>query len=222
MYEQVSRWIQLICCLAASLKFISSVPFVVAVDGVGFNFNRHFSSSVCVVVDTKLFDPFLSMCEPVLSLLLSTDFSSYCQFYLWKRFLFNLVDIIFGLVDMELSCGMWILFYFKLNVCRNVTNDTRVKNVRKAEPLAAPEKKIKRTKDDALPAESKTERKAGDGRSDESRARRKAKHKQRQRARKASFSCSQNKTEVDGSQEAEETEGSGLRKTSTEDFRDLN
>ncbi len=31
------------------------VSFVVAVDGVGFNFNRHISSSVYVVVDTKLF-----------------------------------------------------------------------------------------------------------------------------------------------------------------------
>jgi hypothetical protein len=62
MYEQVSRGIQLICCLAAaSLKFISFATFVVAVDGVGFNFNRHFSSSVYVVVDTKLFDPFLSL-----------------------------------------------------------------------------------------------------------------------------------------------------------------
>ena len=43
MYEQVSRGIQLICCLAAaSLKFISFATFVVAVDGVDFNFNRHF------------------------------------------------------------------------------------------------------------------------------------------------------------------------------------
>jgi hypothetical protein len=63
MYEQVRRGIQLICYLAASLKFISFATFVVAVDGVGFNFNRHFSSSVYVVVDTKLFDPFLSMCD---------------------------------------------------------------------------------------------------------------------------------------------------------------
>ena len=54
MYEQVSRGIQLICCLAAaSLKFISFATFVVAVDGVGFNFNCHFSPSVYVVVDTK-------------------------------------------------------------------------------------------------------------------------------------------------------------------------
>ena len=119
MYEQVSRGIQLICCLAAaSLKFISFATFVVAVDGVGFNFNRHFSPSVYVVVDTKLCDPFLVNVRPVLSLLLSMDFSSNCQFYLWKRFLFNLVGTIFGLVDMELSCGLWILFYFKLNVCR--------------------------------------------------------------------------------------------------------
>ena len=53
MYEQVSRdfFIQLICCLAASLKFNSFAIFVGAVDGVGFNFNRYFSSSVYVVVD---------------------------------------------------------------------------------------------------------------------------------------------------------------------------
>ncbi len=43
-------------------------------------------------------------------------------------------------------------------------------------------------------------------RSDESRARRKAAYKQRQRARKASINGSQNKTEVDVAQEAEETE----------------
>ena len=61
MYEQVSRGIQLICFLVASLKPISFVAFVVAVDGVGSNFNHHFSSSVYVVVDTKLFDPFLSI-----------------------------------------------------------------------------------------------------------------------------------------------------------------
>ena len=31
----------------------------------------------------------------------------------------NRVDTIVYLVDMELPCGLWILFYFKLNVCRN-------------------------------------------------------------------------------------------------------
>ena len=36
---------------------------MVGVDGVGFNFNRYFSSSVYVVVDTKLFDPILPMCD---------------------------------------------------------------------------------------------------------------------------------------------------------------
>ena len=34
------------------------------------------------------------------------------------------VDIIVYLVDMELTCGLWILFYFKLNVCRIVTSET--------------------------------------------------------------------------------------------------
>ena len=65
MYEQVSRdcFIRFICCLAVSLKFNSLAVFVVAVDGVGFNFNRYFSSSVYVVVDTKLFDPILPMCD---------------------------------------------------------------------------------------------------------------------------------------------------------------
>ena len=61
MYEQVSRRIQLIRFLVASLKPISFVTFVVAVDGVGSNFNHHFSSSIYVVVDTKLFDPSLSI-----------------------------------------------------------------------------------------------------------------------------------------------------------------
>ena len=53
MYEQVSRdcFIQLICCLAASLKFGLFAVLVLAVDGVGLNFARYFSSSVYVVVD---------------------------------------------------------------------------------------------------------------------------------------------------------------------------
>ena len=56
MHEQVCRdcFIQLICCLAASLMFSSFAIFVVAVDGVGFNFNRYFSSSVYVVVDINI------------------------------------------------------------------------------------------------------------------------------------------------------------------------
>ena len=36
------------------------------------------------------------------------------QFYLWKLFLINLVDTVFNLVDIELTCGLWNLFYFKL------------------------------------------------------------------------------------------------------------
>ena len=51
------------CGLAASLKSNSLAIFVVDVDGVVFNFSRYLSSSVYVVVDTKLFDPFLSMCD---------------------------------------------------------------------------------------------------------------------------------------------------------------
>jgi hypothetical protein len=44
-------------------------------------------------------------------------FSSNCQFHLlWKLFLFNRVDIIINFVDMELSCGLWMLFYFKLSI----------------------------------------------------------------------------------------------------------
>ena len=118
MYEQVSRdcFIQFICGLAASLKFNSLAIFVVAVDGVGFNFNRYLSFSVFVVVDTELFDPILPMCDQSFSLLLSTDFSSNCQFYL-RMFLFNLEDTNFNVVDM--TCGLWILFYLKLNVCGN-------------------------------------------------------------------------------------------------------
>ena len=62
MYEQVSRYIQLICCLAASLKFNLFAIFVVAVDGVGFNFNRYFSFSVYVVVDINYLI-ILPMCD---------------------------------------------------------------------------------------------------------------------------------------------------------------
>ena len=88
-----------------------------AVEGVCFNFNRYFSSSVNVVVDTKLFDPILPMCDQSsCGLSVSTDFSSNCQLYLlWKLFLFDLLDNIINPVDAELSCGLWILFYFKLN-----------------------------------------------------------------------------------------------------------
>ena len=109
MYEQVSRdyFIQFICGLAASLKFNSLAIFVVDVDGVGFNFYSYFSSSVYVVVDTGSFDPISPMCDQSFSLLLSTVFSSICQFHLlWKLCLFNRVDTIINVVDMELSCGL--------------------------------------------------------------------------------------------------------------------
>ena len=42
---------------------------------------------------------------------------------LWKLFLFNLVDTIVNLVDMELSCGLWIVYYFNLNVYENFGNE---------------------------------------------------------------------------------------------------
>ena len=118
MYEQVSRdcFIQFICGLAVSLSFNSLAIFVVAVEVVGFNFGRCLSSSVYVVVDTGLFDPISPMCDQSFSLLLSTVFSSNCQFHLlWKLFFFNRVDTIINFVDMELSCGLWILLYFKLS-----------------------------------------------------------------------------------------------------------
>ena len=104
------------------------------------------------------------------------------------------------------------------------TNDARVKNVRKAEsmgtttaePLAAPEKKIRYTEDDALLVESEAERKSHAKRSEEARARKRAKNTQRQRARKASISGRQNMAKPDGAQEAEETDGSGKCGNSSE------
>ena len=123
MYEQVSRGIQLICCLAAaSFKFISFATFFVAVDGVGFNFNRHFRLQSPLLLTQNYL---ILSCQCATSpkfvaingfqLKLSISFMETislqsCGYY------FGLVD----LVDMELSCGLWILFYFKLNVCRNV------------------------------------------------------------------------------------------------------
>ena len=107
MYEQVSRGIQLICCLAASLKFISFATFVVAVDGVGFNFNRHFSSSVYVVVDTKLFDPFLSMCDQPLVC---------CDHRIsWSRF--SILIVIFHLQSTLLSIISFTMETISLQSC---------------------------------------------------------------------------------------------------------
>ena len=77
MYEQVSRGIQLICCLAAaSLKFISFATFVVAVDGVGFNFNRHSSFSKFVAING--FQPKLSI------LFMETISLQSCGYYFWS------------------------------------------------------------------------------------------------------------------------------------------
>ena len=59
----------------------------------------------------------LPMCDQSFSLLLSTDFISNCQFHLlWKLFLFNRVDTIVNLVDMELSCGLWLLILFQVEL----------------------------------------------------------------------------------------------------------
>ena len=77
---------------------------------IGSNLNRHFSSSVNVVVDINYL--ILSYPCATFSLLLSTDFNSY-YFVYGKLFIINLADTV---VDMLLSCGLWMLFYFKLSV----------------------------------------------------------------------------------------------------------
>ena len=77
---------------------------------IGSNLNQHFSSSVNVVVDINYL--ILSCPCATFSLLLSTDFNSY-YFVYGKLFIINLVDTV---VDMLLSCGLWMLFYFKLSV----------------------------------------------------------------------------------------------------------
>ena len=60
-------------------------------------------------------DPILPMCEQsCLSVGAVNGFQ-----LLWKLFLFNLVDTIVDLVDMELSCGLWIVYYFNMNVYEN-------------------------------------------------------------------------------------------------------
>jgi hypothetical protein len=71
----------------------------VAVEGVGFNFKCYFSSSVYVVAHVR----------PVFSLLLSTDFSSYRQFYLW-----NVDDILF---QAELPSFVEAAVGFRLALC---------------------------------------------------------------------------------------------------------
>ncbi len=105
-----------------------------AVDGVGSNFNIHFSSSVYVVVDTEIFDPILPMCDQSFSLLLSTDFSPNCQFHLlWKLFFFNRVDTIVNLVDIESSCGLWILFISsRTSAARKNARKSKLRKARKA------------------------------------------------------------------------------------------
>ena len=77
---------------------------------IGSNLNRHFSSSVNVVVDINYL--ILSCLCATFSLWLSMDFNSYYSVY-GKVFIINLVDTV---VIMLLSCGLWMLFYFKLSV----------------------------------------------------------------------------------------------------------
>ena len=96
-----------------------------------------------------------------------------------------------------------------------------------AEPQVVPEKKMRRA-DGAILAENEDETnainsgldskemKSGARRSDEARARKNAKDYQRRRAQKANIKSSQNKTEVDGAQEAEETDGPGKCGNSSE------
>ena len=119
MYEQVSRdcFIQLICCLTVSLKLNSYVIFDVAVDGVGFNLNRHFSFSVYVVVDMNYFDYIWPHVRPLFSLLLSTDFSFYCKCYLWNVFYFKLsfqsfVGATVGFMPIR-NCGVLSAFNYQ-------------------------------------------------------------------------------------------------------------
>ena len=121
------------------------------------------------------------------------------------------------------------------------TNDARLKKVRKAEametataePLATPETKMRRVAGAPL-VENEAETivdsaglESGDmkscaRRSDEARMRKNAKHRQRQRERKAIINISQNKTEADGTQEAEATDGSSKWETSSENSHGLN
>ena len=101
------------------------------------------------------------------------------------------------------------------------------------EPQAVPEKKM-RSADDAPSVESEDEsntitsgpdsggRESHAKRSEEARARRHAKRNWRQNARKANTSASKNKTEIDGTQEAEETEGTGKWVMSSEYSHGLN
>jgi hypothetical protein len=126
-------------------------------------------------------------------------------------------------------------------VISEATNDARLKKVRKAEametataePLAFPETKMRRV--DCTPlVESGAEitvspagLESGDmkscaRRSDEARMRKNAKHRQRQRARKAIINISKNKTEADGAQETEATDGSSKWETSSENSHGLN
>ena len=95
-----------------------------------------------------------------------------------------------------------------------------------AESLVVPEEEMRA--EGALLVESEAETKVGSAgpgsgemtshaiRSDEARARRNAKRNQRQRRRKASISGGQNEIEIDGTQEAEVTEGAGKWGNSTE------
>ena len=115
MYEQVSRGIQLICCLAAaSLKFISFATFVVAVvDGVGFNFNCHFSPPVYVVVDTT-FLMLSCQCATSPKFVAINGFQLKLSIYLWKRFLQSCGYYIW-------SCGYEIILWIVDTILLHIT-----------------------------------------------------------------------------------------------------
>ena len=102
-----------------------------------------------------------------------------------------------------------------------------------AEPQAVPEKKMRRA-DGVVLEENEDEtnaitsgpdsggRESHAKRSEEARARRHAKRNRRQNARKANTSAIKNKTETDGTQEAEETDGTGKWVMSSEYSHGLN
>ena len=110
IHEQVSRGIRLICCLAAPLKFISSYPLLWL--------SMELASILIVIfhlqstlLSTQNYLILSCQCATSPKFVAITGFKLELSIYLWKRFLFNLVDTIFRLVDMELSCGLWVLFY---------------------------------------------------------------------------------------------------------------
>ena len=45
--------------------------------------------------------------DPLCPTVAGVDNQRSLQFNLWKLFLFNLVDTVFNLVNIELTCGLW-------------------------------------------------------------------------------------------------------------------